>query len=124
MRPLTMFCNTTTGWPWTAKWRSWWSGEAAMAVDAANRRSPKLHTLKVWRCLIVGCILVVTPAAFHHRGEQIGLLLIRSIKVFTRQLILRILLQMLLALGDKRVQSAQILAKRSIHLGIAGELHV
>jgi hypothetical protein len=40
-----------------------------MALEATKRRSPKLQTLNDWRCLIVRCILVITPAAFHHRGE-------------------------------------------------------
>src|SRR5262249_11202064 len=94
-----------------------------MAVEAANRISPTLQALVAWQGLIrdlrKGSILMFAPGAFHHRGNQIGFLLVRCVEIFPRQFVAGILPQTLLTFSNKFVKSAQILSQRGVHRSIA-----
>ena len=59
---------------------------------------------------------LLAPSTFHNRGEQFCFLLVGAIKIFARQFILGMLLQVQFTFRDEFVQGAQILAQSGIGL--------
>src|SRR5438105_7669103 len=120
MRPLATFWIITTGRPLTAKCFSiFWPA----ANDASGiRSSPAARVGRKAEATVLGTarltiILVHAPAAFHHSGQNLCLLLIGSRKIIARDLIVGIFLQALAAFLDKRVQSGEVFAQRVIDGG-------
>src|SRR6266404_5782356 len=107
----------TTGRPLTAKCLStFWPA----ANEASGIRSiPALITgrsadAKFWRIAGLTVMLVHAPAAFHHRGQNLCLLLIGGGKIIARDLIVRVFLQALAAFLDEGVQGGEIFAQRVV----------
>ena len=69
-------------------------------------------------------MVINTPSAIHHRGKQFRFLLVGAVEIFARQFVLRRLLQMPLAVGNKIIDLLQVLLKRHVHRRGAGQMHV
>src|SRR5882724_12766248 len=113
----------TTGRPLTAKCLStFWPA----ANEASGIRSmPALITgrsadAKFLRIAGLTVMLVHAPAAVHHRGQNLCLLLIGGGKIIARDLIIGIFLQTLAALLDKGIQGSEIFAQRVVNGRNAG----
>src|SRR4029077_1752663 len=122
MRPLATFCSTMTGRPFTAKCLSKCCG-AACTKAQGKRSTPAPSAGSIRRPTVFRLMLVSAPPAFHHHGYQFRLLLVSAAQIFARQIILRLIFYVLLAIDDKVVHDIQILAQRYVHIGTAGKLH-
>src|SRR5215510_14084624 len=93
-RPLTVKCFSIF-WPAANAVKGVRSKPAAAIGRIALPSFERTEGLRI--------ILIHAPAAFHHHGQDLCLLLVGSGKIVARYLIVRIFLQALAALFDKSV---------------------
>src|SRR5256885_463149 len=134
MRPLATLWITTTGRVLTAKCLStcWLAAACAGEIPEQKKAAaPSTGSMprfisesRADRLIIPIPMLVDTPSAIHHRGQQFGFLLIGVGQVFTRQIILRFSAHTALAVSNKIIHLLQVLPERGVHRRGAGKLHV
>src|SRR5580692_5556974 len=86
MRQSPILWMQTTGCPLTGKCFS----KCSLACDegvVAKSNAPAPSMGRMLRRIVCAFISVHTPAAIHHRRNQLGLLLVRAGKIFARKIV-------------------------------------
>src|SRR5579862_2573918 len=120
MRPSPILWIQTTGWPFTGKCFSKCSVARDEGVEAkSNAPAPSMGSML--RRIVSAFISVHTPAAFHHRRNQLGLLLVRAGKVLARKIVTWLIFDALFAVGDELIDDVEVLVERDVH-GFGGQV--
>src|SRR5580698_7075876 len=114
MRPSPMLWIQTTGWPFTGKCFSKCSFACDAGVEAqSNAPAPSMG--RMLRRIVCAFISVHTPAAFHHRRNQLGLLLVRARKILARQVVAWFIFDALFAIRDELIDDVEILVEGDVY---------
>src|SRR3984957_21241604 len=120
MRPSPMLWIQKTGCPFTGKCFSKCSVARDEGVEAkSNAPAPSMGSML--RRIVCVFISVHTPAAFHHRRNQLGLLLVRAGKILARKIVVWFIFDALFAIGDELIDNVEVLVERDVH-GFGGRI--